>query len=158
MPADSKNTRQFLLKKNGATLDELKAFALTQTLDFSDEEKQLVNEGVSKIEAWLSALGGVSLPFPSVITFVKTTMLEESEPTAYTQKMEIFLGKNLLTSVLQNTSSLTNCFNRILSEECMANNFSFAIMRGEEGIAAGEFKTPEIISEILSVLKKDYSK
>ena len=101
VPADSKKTRQFLLKKNGATPDELKAFALTQTLDFSGEEKQLVNEGVSKIEAWLSALG-VSLPFPSGITFVKTTMLEESEPTAYTQKMGIFLGKNLLASVLQN--------------------------------------------------------
>lgn len=295
----SQNDIDWRMKKDGATLDELKTFALMQIKDFSEEEKQLINNGISKIESRLSAMG-VSLPFPSSITFVKTTMQEESEAGAYTQKMEIYLGENLLTRILQSDSSSNlNQFSEILAheifhcltrnnaefrrkmykiigftilpdeitfpdkikdwiltnpdveridnyatftingketkcelivlytkswaealaetgdadktsffefnkavlvpldengqsaneetyyevgdirdsdsygfwakvgkntdyvfapEECMADNFSYAIIRGEEGIAAGDFETPKIISDIISVLKKDYAK
>ena len=92
----NQNDIEWRMKKTGATLDELKAFAQTCVRDFTDEEKAAVVDAMEFIEGKLQSKGA-TLPFPKEdIVFVKTTMEEESGAGAYTYKTDIYLGEVLL--------------------------------------------------------------
>ena len=92
----NQNDIEWRMRKTGATLDELKAFAQTCVRDFTDEEKAVVVDAMEFIEGKLQSMGA-TLPFPKEdIVFVKTTMQEESDAGAYTHKTDIYLGELLL--------------------------------------------------------------
>ena len=59
----SQSNIDWRMRRTGASLDELKAFAQTCVRDFSDEEKAAITRAVTFIEAKLNAMGA-SLPFP----------------------------------------------------------------------------------------------
>ena len=83
-------------RKEGATLDELIAFAQDQVLEFTPSEIHLVETSISFIEFQLNHLK-CSLPVPQEIVFVKSTLKDESEAWAYTTGNQIFLNVSLLS-------------------------------------------------------------
>lgn len=92
----NQNDIEWRMRKTGATLNELKDFAQTCVLDFTDEEKAAIDDAMTLIEGKLKAMG-VTLPFPKEdLVFVKTTMQEEGDAGAYTHKTNIYLGELLL--------------------------------------------------------------
>lgn len=82
-------------RKAGATLEELKAFAQEQVLDFTLGEIKPVLDSVGYIEHKLKILES-HLPFPEEIVFVKTTMKDESDASGYTSGNLIFLNAGVL--------------------------------------------------------------
>ena len=89
----TQNDLDWKARKTGTTLDELKAIGQASVLDFSEEDKAVIDEAVGYIEGRLTAMGALSLPFPDHdIVFIKTNMMEESgTPAGYTHKTEIYL-------------------------------------------------------------------
>ena len=83
------------LKKTGGTLSELQEMAWQQTRDFTESEKQFFAMAIGIIEDSLRQIG-CSLPIPPEIVFIKTTMLEEGGPAAYTIKNQIFFGEKII--------------------------------------------------------------
>lgn len=83
------------LQKTGGTLSELQAMAWQQTRDFTESEKQFFDTAIGIIEDSLRQIG-CSLPIPPEIVFIKTTMKEECDPTAYTIKNQIFFGEKFI--------------------------------------------------------------
>lgn len=79
------------LHKTGATLEEMREFAKAQVTEFTDEQKAVIEKGITVIEERLTALN-IRLPLPKNITFVSTTAKEEGGSTAYTHKTSIYLG------------------------------------------------------------------
>lgn len=73
----NQNNIDWRMRRTGATLSELKAYAQTCVRDFSDDEKAAVNRAVAVLQETLNNMGA-SLPFPDDIAFVRTTM-EESD-------------------------------------------------------------------------------
>ncbi len=90
----SQNDLDFRMQKSGATMDELKAFAAEQVLDFTDEEKAKLDERLAEMTGVL-AERCYSLPPLDEIVFVKTTMAEECDAGGYTHGTTIFLGEYL---------------------------------------------------------------
>ena len=84
----TQNDLDWKARKTGATLDELKAIGQASVLDFSEEDKAVIDEAVGYIEGRLTAMGALSLPFPDHdIVFIKTNMMEESgAPAGYTHR------------------------------------------------------------------------
>ena len=92
--AFNQNDLDFRLQKKGSTLEEWKEFAAGQLLDFTEEEKTLIREGMEKIED-IIAREGYHLPELGEITFIMTTMQEEEDAGAYTHGMEIYLCEEI---------------------------------------------------------------
>jgi len=121
----NQNDLDWRLHKTGATLDELKAFASAQVIDFTDEQKAAIRKGISTIEERLAALK-IRLPFPKDITYVCTTAKEEGGAMAYTHKTAIYLG----TSFFKQTANLDdpktyNSFLKTMTHElfhCLTRN------------------------------------
>lgn len=82
-------------RKADATLDELIAFAQEQVSDFTESDMDVVMQCMSFIERQLD-LFGCQLPVPDEIIFVKTTMKDESNASAYTTRNQIFLNESFL--------------------------------------------------------------
>ncbi len=95
----SQNDLDFRMQKKGATLDELKAFAAKQVLDFTDEEKALIDGCLAEMTNSLTD-HGYALPPLDEITFVKTTMAEESGASGYTHGTTIFAESNMLDAFI----------------------------------------------------------
>ena len=87
------------LKKTDGTLSELQEMAWQQTRDFTESEKQFLATAIGIIEDSLRQIG-CSLPLPPEIVFIKTTMKEEGEPTAYTIKNQILLGEKFFAKLM----------------------------------------------------------
>lgn len=87
------------LKKTDGTLSELQEMAWQQTRDFTESEKQFLATAIGIIEDSLRQIG-CSLPIPSEIVFIKTTMKEEDNPAAYTIKNQIFLGEKYIAKLM----------------------------------------------------------
>lgn len=83
------------IRKENATLDELKTFAKQQVLDFTQREMELVMSSVNFIEHRFDAFE-CQLPLPEEIVFVKTTMNDEGNASAYTSGNMIFLSDRVL--------------------------------------------------------------
>ena len=78
-------------RKEGSTLEELKAFAQSNVLDFADDDKEIVMQIVSFIERRLDEFE-CHLPLPDEIIFIKTTMDDESSASGYTSRNMIVLN------------------------------------------------------------------
>ena len=89
------NDLEFRMHKTGVTLEQYRAFAAEQVMDFTSEEKYVLNAVMSKLEE-LFRENAPSLPHLNV-TFIRTTMAEEGGALAYTHKSEIYLGGSLFS-------------------------------------------------------------
>lgn len=95
----SQNDLDFRMQKKNATLDEYLAFAAEQVLEFTDEEKAVVDVCIAKMNERLAS-NGCFLPASDRVVFVKTTSLEESEMGVYTYGNQIYLVDYLLDYVI----------------------------------------------------------
>ncbi len=92
----TQNDLNFRMHQKDTTLEEYIAFATKQTLDFTEEEKEVVSAGMEKIKD-ICEKNSYKLPAVEEITFVKTTMLEESGAGAYTHDTQIYISKSILS-------------------------------------------------------------
>lgn len=110
------------VRKENATLDELKTFAKQQVLDFTQREMELVMSSVNFIEHRFDAFE-CQLPLPEEIVFVKTTMNDEGNASAYTSGNMIFLSDRVLCQnmslgcILGGGSFVTVGLNILISHE-----------------------------------------
>ena len=84
----------FLLHDSNATLDEYKAFAEQQVLDWTEAEKELIGNCMAIVEASFVRNGWKMPPLDTVV-FIRTTMLEENGAFGYTHGTEIYLSSML---------------------------------------------------------------
>ncbi len=103
------------LHKNGATLEEFKAFRQSQVLDYTDEEKKYIGDCIEFIENRLESLN-CKLPFSDEIIFVKTTGMEETGAEAYTQKNEIYFTEKDLNDYYSESDNIEK-FSELLVHE-----------------------------------------
>lgn len=86
------------MQKHDATLEELKDFIKQQTLDFTEEDKKVIDNTINLIKENCKKYG-YSLPPINNIVFAKTTMHEENDSYAYTHGTQIYIGEYLLNLV-----------------------------------------------------------
>lgn len=86
----TQNDLDYRVKKKGATLEEFKALAQEQGEDFTDKEKQGIEEALNRIEKRFSEIG-FNYPSSADIVFIKSKMRDECGATGYTQKNQIYL-------------------------------------------------------------------
>ena len=80
---------------SGASLAEYKALAEAQIVDFTEEEKQIVNSAMDFVESRCAELG-IQLPFHDELIFIKSNMADEGYAGGYTHKNEIYLSSYVL--------------------------------------------------------------
>ncbi len=93
----SQNDLDFKMQKDGATMEEYKAFAAEQVLDFSGFEKSFINRRIKNIEKILDK-NGYKLPELDEIVFIKTTMREELGASGYTHGTQIYLNSTVIAT------------------------------------------------------------
>ena len=91
----SQNELEFKMQKKGGSMEEYKAFAVEQVVDFTQEEIDAADALFGEMEETLTA-NGYTLPPIDEIILVKTTMAEECDVTAYTHGTQIYLAGKLL--------------------------------------------------------------
>lgn len=82
-------------RKEGATLNELIAFAAEQVQEFTPRQREVVKYCVDYIDSRLNRLNA-HLPLPEEIIFVSTAMGDEGYASAYTSRNIIVVNSNLL--------------------------------------------------------------
>ncbi len=90
----NRNDISYRLQKKGGTLEELKLFAASQLKEFTEEEKDLVNETVE----WFLLTckeNGYHLPPLDEIVFVRSTLYDEFGASGYSSGVQIYLGDEL---------------------------------------------------------------
>lgn len=127
----NQNNIDWRMRKTGSSINELIGFAQTCVRNFTDDEKAAITRAIKSIETTLNDMGA-SLPFPEDITFVKTTMQEESGAGAYTHKTEIYICDQVLQYGIPQdgdseavTESKRLLFNHIIAHElfhCLTRN------------------------------------
>ena len=121
---------EWRLKKKGGTIEELKELGQKCILEFTEKEKEYINNSIKFIEETSNSFG-FELPFPEQgIIFIKTSMLEEGGASGYTHKNEIYLGENdfpkmyfLMNEELK--KKVLSKFNGLISHEifhCLTRN------------------------------------
>ena len=91
----SQNDLEFKMQKKGASMEEYKAFAVEQVVDFTQEEIDVADTLFEEMEETLTA-NGYTLPPLDEIILVKTTMAEECDVTAYTHGTQIYLSDKFM--------------------------------------------------------------
>lgn len=91
----TQNDLDYRVEKKGATLEEFKTLAQEQGEDFTDKEKQGIDESLKRIEKRFSEIG-FNYPSSADIVFVKSKMRDEGGATGYTQKNQIYLNGDML--------------------------------------------------------------
>ena len=91
----SRNDLEYKMQKKGATIEEYKAHAAEQVLDFTGEEVKAVDAVFAEMEKSLGD-NGYTLPPLGEIVLIKTTMQEEPGASAYTHGTQIYLSPRLL--------------------------------------------------------------
>lgn len=120
----TQNDLNYRMQKLEATLEELEAFAVQQTRDWTDEEKAAVDTAMAAIEQNCEERG-YTLPATDGIVFAKTTMLEECDAAAYTHGTQIYLGEGLLNIGKAAEPQLQNLFLEYVAHElfhCLTRN------------------------------------
>ena len=112
----SQNDLDFKLQKAGATMEEYLPFARQQVLDFTDEEKALIDAGMAKLEDILLE-NGYRLPALEPIVFINTTMAEEAYPAAYTHGTQIYIGDYVMKMMLAVADGTDQGFLTLLAHE-----------------------------------------
>lgn len=77
---------------------KLLAFAMEQTLNWSDKDKERVAKSIGTLDAEIKKQK-LSLHFPKELVFVKTTMKEEGGAQGYTRKGWIAIGEKALSEL-----------------------------------------------------------
>ncbi len=77
--------------RSGATLAEYRALADAQIVDFTKEEKQVINSAMDFVESRCAELG-IWLPLHDELIFIKSNMADEGYAGGYTHKNEIYLS------------------------------------------------------------------
>ena len=85
---------EYKLNKKNATLEEYKTFGVSQMLEFTDNEKELMAKQIIDMENTLKNQN-LSLPFFEEIIFIKSTQNEENGSLAYTHGTQIYLGEKI---------------------------------------------------------------
>ena len=85
----------YKLNKKNATLEEFKTFGVSQMLEFTDKEKELISKQIGEMEKTLENQK-MSLPFNEEIIFIKSTQKEENGSLAYTHGTQIYFGNNFM--------------------------------------------------------------
>ena len=88
----SQNDLDYKMQKKGAGMEEYLAFAREQVMDFTEEEKTLIDQGMAWLEKTLTDRG-LSLPALDPVVFIRTTMQEEKGAGAYTHGTQIYIGE-----------------------------------------------------------------
>ena len=91
------------VRKDGGTLDELKAMAQQQARDWTDAERDFMATVIGMITDSLNSIG-CQLPVPSEVIFAKTTQQEEGGAGGYTIKNIIFLGEMSVQACMPDTA------------------------------------------------------
>ena len=91
----TQNDLDYRMQKKGATLEEFIEFSKAQIRDFTDQEKEVVDYNMWRLEKDLE-LKGLTLPEHTSIVFVKTTMEDEPNEYAYTHATQIYLSEYFL--------------------------------------------------------------
>ena len=95
---------QYRTQSKDGTIESLKEYGAKQMLDFSDKEKEAINQAMAEIETIIKE-NGYHLPATDEIVFIKSTQNEEGGAVAYTHGTQIYMGNILplyLTSGKQN--------------------------------------------------------
>ncbi len=87
----SQNDLDYKFQKKNAKMDDYLAFSGEQTLDYSDEEKKMIDECVASMEKTLKD-NGYAIPEIDEIVFIKTTMREEGSSSSGYPNPEIIDG------------------------------------------------------------------
>ena len=96
----NQNNIDWKLRCSGKTLDDYKAIAAAQIVDFTDEEKQAVDATMAYIEARFDELG-INLRYDDEIVFIKTNMKDEGEAAGgYTLQNQIYLHQNTIEGIV----------------------------------------------------------
>ena len=120
----TQNDLNFRMQKLNATLEELEAFTAQQTLDFTDAEKESIDQAMDRIQR-VCAERGYTLPPMDDIVFAKTTMREECDAWAYTHGTQIYLGKSMLKFGLSDDPAIKDSFDDVIAHEifhCLTRN------------------------------------
>lgn len=91
----NQNDLDYRMQKKNSTMDEFLAFAKDQVLDFTDEEKALIDKQIGDMEKTFYKKG-YSLPPVDEIVFIKTTMKEECNAAGYTHGSQIYIKGSIL--------------------------------------------------------------
>ncbi len=92
----TQNDLDYKMQKKGASMDEYLDFAKDQVLDFTEEEKAVIDRIMSEIEDIISENGYV-LPELDPIVFINTTQKEECGAAAYTHGTQIYFNAKWFT-------------------------------------------------------------
>ncbi len=95
----SQNELDYKMQKKDATMDEYLAFAEEQVLDFTDEEKELLDGYFAGMEKKL-AENGYMLPPLDEIILIKTTMKEEMGASGYTHGTQIYISGDRMQAAI----------------------------------------------------------
>lgn len=95
----SQNDLDYKMQKKNATMEEYLALAGEQTLDFTEEEKELIDTYFVAMNKELKEKGYV-IPQLDEIILIKTTKQEESGASAYTHGTQIYVGGEALELAL----------------------------------------------------------
>ena len=120
----TQNDLNYRLQKLDATLEALEAFAAEQTLDYTDAEKERIDQSLALIEK-NCAERGYALPPMDDIVFAKTTMLEECGAGAYTHGTQIYLGERLMERGFDDDPKIQAYFDSVVAHElfhCLTRN------------------------------------
>lgn len=94
----SQNDLDFRMQKTGATMDEYQAFAKKQVIDFTEEQKAIIDEHMARTEAVITEKG-YQIPEMEQIVFINTTMKEECDAMAYTHGTQIYIDGNAMAKI-----------------------------------------------------------
>lgn len=94
----------FRTQKKGATLEEFKEFSAAQVLEFTEEEKEFLDQCMKELEEHINQKG-YQLPVQEDIIFIKTTMADEGGAGAYTHQNQIYLYEDFCSDYFENKFS-----------------------------------------------------
>ncbi len=83
---------------------KLLAFAMEQTMNWSDDEKKRISQCIKTLDTEIKKQK-LNIEFPQELVFVKTTMKEEGNASAYTRENWIAIGEKALSDA--NDANLT---------------------------------------------------
>ena len=95
----SQNDLDYRMQKHNATMDEYLEFVPEQVLDFTEDEKALIDSFFASMNETLTEKH-YTLPQIDEIVLVKTTMEEEGEAGGYTHGNQIYIGEYVLEETL----------------------------------------------------------
>ncbi len=98
----SRNDLDFRTQSHTGTMEEYRLFAKEQVLDFTDRQKEYLDEHLESIASRMTEKG-YTLPNLDQIVFISTTMKEECDVLAYTHGTQIYLDGATIESYIGNS-------------------------------------------------------